>query len=381
MKCNIINYDNGEVITTVQLSEESKIEDFSKLIYEKQKENDILGLGFPCKIETGTFGPGITQCYGYNGYINTMSSDGGISTLMTGKNSFRYGNNTKKAKEPDFIEYYDKNENKQVSNLRIGIFIYPEGYILNTGKNNYNIFGGGSTAYFKKITSRNFMSANKSACKKFKDLKSLLKYINSKKSTFEYMVKTHGYTFSWEYASPEFETDIEAFYSVPKNAKKKDKEIEAKADLDGLLWQINNTKDEDDLDDDLDGVIADEQMMREEAIQRMRGFDLMHCNIEKFNNNKLMMSEFGGILYDLSESAKIAVKKVEDMGHLPYHVIVNGSLYSVLYVSSQASDWKYQRPNKREYITVYCYNAECPLFSEFGDIKVSKANGGLVREI
>ena len=95
------------------------------------------------------------------------------------------------------------------------------------------------------------------------------------------------------------------------------------------------------------------------------------------------MSERGGIVYELDDNAKLAVKKITDKGYLPYHVVVSntefGTLYDVLYVSDCTDNWPYERVDKIGIIQNYCYNATNKMMSEYGSSQYISSNGGLTR--
>ncbi len=383
MNCIIFNYDTRKVITTLQLYKaKGGLADITDLIYKRQMEKDILGLGAPCRLERTGFGLGISEYYKYDGYIDTISSKGGVAKLVTGKNSFVYGDSGKEASKPGYICYYDEDGNKQNSTLRLGIFAYPEGYILSTGKIAYNIFGGGGLSYLEKITSKNFKSSTKTNCRKFKDFKSMLKYVQDNLAVFAYMSKRYGYKFEWSYASPEYEKDIKEFYRK-KNNKKMFAEDESRNELERILDECNNpVKELENIFPEPDCETAGKEMMKAEAILRMRELNLMSTVIINFKKDILMQSEFGGILYFINDKAEKAIELVKQRGYIPYHVVVNDNmgLYCVLFVSPDTSRWTEERPNRYgEIYNCFCYNADEPLFSEEGYAKFIPASGGLVR--
>ena len=120
---------------------------------------------------------------------------------------------------------------------------------------------------------------------------------------------------------------------------------------------------------------------KEEALFRMQDMSMMKTVMKKFTAGTLMMSEFGGILYDLDEGARAAVKEAEKKGLLPYHVVKTettvGTMYAVLYVSQEPEEWDLERydPATGE-TTAYVVNDG---FSEFGTVVVKPCNGGLAR--
>ena len=96
-------------------------------------------------------------------------------------------------------------------------------------------------------------------------------------------------------------------------------------------------------------------------------------------------SESAGILYFLNDGAKAAIEKMKEYSAdaLPYHLIHSftefGELYAVLFVSSNRDDWPSDGPDREGYVFSYVYNATDPSFSEYGDIVIQGANGGIVR--
>lgn len=386
MNCLFFNYDTNELITTVRLNKvKNGLSDFTDIIRKRQQTKDILGIGFPCNLKHNGFGLGIREYKYRDGYIHTINSKEKmeaiekINNLKTNKNTYIYGQNSSPMNPPEYISYYDENYNEQKTNLRVSAYAYPEGFVLSVGKNSHDIFGNVSKMYFDKITSVNFKSKEKGKCRKFPTIKAMLDYVKEKQSIFEYVVKRHGYFFTWEFASPEFEEDVKKW-----SKKKQNSESLAKIELNKLLDKINNCDEDEPNDYPLPtSSIANDEDMKEEALLRIEKLNFIGSVKKKFRNNVLMQSEFGGILYFLDNDAKLAVEEVKKEGYLPYHVIVNdlefGKTYTVLYVSPNTNEWDMERPRKDGHITAYVYNASQPLFSEFGDVCIEAANGGLIR--
>ena len=388
MKCMFFDYDTGEFITEISSRRHDDLSDFAKDVYEKQKKEDILGIGFPCRLAGhGALGLGISSYTVGGGYLTNMNDEElfktikKVNNLELGEQSFMFGRDGRSS-EPGFISFFDADGVEHTSSIRIGVYGYPEGYVINTGKNSYSILGGKKQMYFDKITTRNFLSKSIEDCRRFKDLRSMLKYVEDKKEFFKQMVKRHDYLFNWEYASPEFKDD-----TLKLSKRKKNSELLAKAELEALFDEINSTQSAYGANNggykEISSAIASEDEITEEILQRMDRLKFHPDVAKKFSKEHLMQSELGGILYDLDKGAQKAVDKVKSFGYVPYHVVMTntqfGRLYSVLFASSDTEEWDYQRPNHKGCVYAYVYNKDEPLFSEFGDILIVPANGGIVR--
>ena len=263
--------------------------------------------------------------------------------------------------------------------VKVGFLVFPEGYILNTGKITESILGHRSSVYLDYISRSNVHSCGKSGCHVFPSLKSLSDYIHRHEAALRMLVSRHGYHFSVEYANDLYEREIE---QLPE--KKKVSLSERMAEIESFLEDINATAEEDDEDASLPEKTTHDDIL-DEADRRMNALNLWDRVILDYRGaGKVFQSEAGGIIYDLDDNAKTAVKETEDMGFLPYHVIVShstiiGTIYAVLYVSCDPEEWKCERPDKKGCMRAYVYNADHPELSELGDIYVESANGGIVR--
>jgi hypothetical protein len=388
MKCMFFNYDTGVFITEISSRRYGDLSDFARDIYEKQKREDILGIGFPCRLAGhGVLRLGISSYTTGSGYLTNINDKElfkkikEVNNLELGEQSFMFGHDGRSS-EPNFISFFDADGVKHISPIRIGVYGYPEGYVVSTGKDSYSVFGGKKKMYFDKITTRNFLSRSIGDCRRFKDLRSMLKYVEGNKELFKQMVEKHDYFFTWEYASPEFQDD-----TLKLSKRKKNSELLARAELEALFDEINNTQSSHNTHNagykKVSSKTANEDEIAEEILQRMDRLKFHPDVAKKFSKEHLMQSELGGILYDLDEGAQKAVDKVKSFGYVPYHIIMTntqfGRLYSVLFASSDTEKWNYQRPNEKGCVQAYVYNKDEPIFSEFGDILVVPANGGIVR--
>ena len=99
-------------------------------------------------------------------------------------------------------------------------------------------------------------------------------------------------------------------------------------------------------------------------------------------SGKVLMSEFGGVLYDPDEECKKAIENTKEYG-LPYHVVKTqmefGPVYAVLYVSDEKDAWPEERYDKRYGEILSSVWMPQYQSSEGGMIGVSPANGGLMR--
>lgn len=135
------------------------------------------------------------------------------------------------------------------------------------------------------------------------------------------------------------------------------------------------------------------EKQKQEALQRMKMLKLMPQVIKDFEkNNRVYYSErqnamFNAVLYWLDNEDKFVelVKEFEKKHNaLVYHCQLThlefGDCLSLLYVSSQEEEWKYDRQYLSEgYPMAYVYNLDCEEYSEFGSIGVRPSMGGIVR--
>lgn len=255
------------------------------------------------------------------------------------------------------------------TDLEIGVMVYDPGYIITSSAVCTNIIGAKEPAYFQKITSKNFkQTSSRYAAKLFKDEKALLKYLKEKKHIFSFVHETGR-------QNPVF--DFVPASSLWGHTPKEDVVSEIKEILD----EINGSED----------MLSTEPVKRafgedakEEAILRMRDLDLYKPVVSDFKNGgKLYMSEFGGVIYDLNEEAKEAVRRTSEYG-LPYHVVRSnhpeiGDMYAVLFVSNYKEDWDNDIFNPKDpYVFANVYNSSMGI-DKMGTIGVELANGGLVR--
>lgn len=356
MIVEIFNFDTKEQLFEFKFKSATKdFVEVEKEINRRQEQEDILHVG-----SVGNVCLGIKSWFNTPFGFSTMSADGGI-IKNTGRNSCIIG--ISNVDTPENVKIDGKN-----TKLRIGIVASLEGYVINSGKVSYNIFGVRNKSYFSKITSRNFKCSSKAESKHFATPAAIIKYLsNDHIDTFKYMVKNYGYSFSVEYASEAFE-----------NTKKSDKDINDLEKVNAILSEINGE------------TAAEEQVVfgntpEEEAVRRMTKLKLDTRMVIKpfIKTGKIFQSEAGGILYDTDENCCEAIDCVRRQGGTPYHVCVSntefGKCYAVLYVSGTKENWEVEGPDKDGVVSSYVYNIENDKFSEYGDIVVSPANGGLVR--
>lgn len=297
---------------------------------------------------------------------NLMLLDDGIHRWITCRgvvNSLEVPNDQVKVKKEDGSE--------EVLPLYLGVIMYPEGYVLNTGKNGTNIFGNTHAMYLKTIGKRNVRCREIGSCHVFPSLKNLEAYIQKHSEALRYLVSHHGYQFSVEYANEMFEKD-----AADKGKKKLFKEVE------GILSVINEAEEEE--DNTPIPKNPTEEDMREEAVSRMEKLRIIKDVISCFKKNGHLMQSEAGILYDLDKEAETAVQNVKDAMHcIPYHVVVShfriGTMYTVLYVSDDPESWSVERVARDGAVRAYVYNATYPICSEFGDVFVQETQGRLIR--
>lgn len=335
---------------------------------------EMIGLPEGCRIAS----TGI-RSFSTKGLI--MSNDPGMiegsEEVYTGRNSAIIGPgaamNTKFVADSVKVVYPGESEPKEIK-LKLAVTVYPEGYIINSGKTSVSIFGSQDKMYFSSIGKIHFKCSAVAGARIFSDLSSLVKFLEKNKDVFHYMVTEYGYEFTVEPCCSLF---AESLSECPKKDQK------YLAQLEDLLEIINTLPEtEDDQDEFIEGE-ASESEMKEEAVNRLHRLGVMKNVVTQFKNGELYMSEFGGILYNLNDQAKDAVNAVKERGQLPYAVCRSqmkfGDLYAVLFVGSDKEEWEYERPDREGFCLAYVYNADNPEFSEYGSIQITAANGGLVR--
>lgn len=96
-----------------------------------------------------------------------------------------------------------------------------------------------------------------------------------------------------------------------------------------------------------------------------------------------------GVLYDANqggytyeEEVRQAVEKVKEVGGYPYHVVQTrfefGNVFAVLYVDEEHGPIE-ESPEYGYLAASYSYNADEPMFSDFGDVGVVGKGGGVIR--
>lgn len=307
---------------------------------------------------------------------NDPEVNGETDVAYTGRNSSVIGpgaSNVLKDAAPSNVKVlYDGDDTPTEFSLRLSVTVYPEGYVINSGKMSTNIFGGRKPAYFASVGKRNFKCTSIDGAHLFSNMKAVLSYLYKHTDVFRYMVTEYGYLFSVEPASYLFASSLD---DIPaKDAKLLDQ-------VETILKEINSEPEEDS-EEVLVGIATPEEI-KAEAESRLKNLGVMNSVVENFKNGKIFMSEFGGMIYDLSSSAKVAVDKAIERGLYPYAVCRNqasfGDSYAVLAVGNDKEEWQFERADKNGICCAYVYNADHPEFSEYGEVQIVSANGGLMR--
>lgn len=341
----IFNYDTKELLFQTKIRKFTRMTDLTPVINEANQKSNVLSLGTMAMVT----GLGIKSWCTTNGIIDS------------------YGGKM----EPDYVTVWKDGE-KIPTTLRLGIVIYPNGYVLNTGKESVNIFGGRKKMYLKMIGRANVICRSISDCHVFPTLKNLQDYIRKHEKALHYLVQEYGYQFSVEFANDLFREDVAG--NLPDNPF---------TDVNELLGPINTVTE--DSDTDLIPENPTEEDVQNEAIRRMEKAGLWDCIISEFQKSgKVFQSEAGGIIYDLNSEAMTAITEVQkEFSCMPYHVIVTrttiGIMYTVLFVSKNSTQWPEERIQRDGTVLAYVYNASYPDYSEIGLVQVQAANGGMVR--
>lgn len=295
----------------------------------------------------------------------------------TGNNSFVIGNYDKPANCGPLFFHTGKGEVK--TDYSVVFTVYPVGYVLNTGKMSYSIFGKRIPLYLKSIGTRNIRSRDITEGHIFPDLKALAKYLESHKKSLVYVTREYGYDLSVEPACILFSEDMD---SIPEKDKRYLPEVERI--LDEISAEANV---EESTGEELSGTASEEERVQEAVLRLVRLGVPRNPVVNEFKTHrKIYQSENGGILYDLNEETEKAVQELKKYSDkLPYAVVTThaifGTCHAVLYVSREKSDWECERPDRKGFCVAFVYNTDNPEFSEFGEICVQEANGGLVRTV
>lgn len=320
---------------------------------------------------------GINQYSTKNGIMtNDPDVTGATDVAYTGRNSSVIGpgsSNVLKDAAPSNIKVlFDGDDKATELSLRLSVTAYPEGYVINSGKMSTNIFGGRKPAYFASIGKRYFRCSGIEGAHLFSNMKAVLSYLEKHKDVFRYMVTENGYLFSVEPASYLFASSLE---NIPA------KDAKLLGQVETILAEIN-TEPEKDCEEVLEGIATPEEI-KAEAENRLKNLGVMDSVVQNFKSGKLFMSEFGGMIYDLNNSAKIAVDKAIERGFYPYAVCRNqasfGDSYTVLSVGNDKEEWNLERADNHGRCYAYVYNADHPELSEYGEVQIVSANGGLMR--
>lgn len=365
------DFDTKEEIARLKAKKLPRLFDATQVISGAQEEEDILGLGYTCRVCDA----GITS-YVTRGVVMATESTGSETVCYPSRNTSVFGAvAVGDLKPPMGVRILREGGTEEETGLRLSVTAYPEGYVLSTGKKASNIFGQTSDAYMKSIGKRNVRSCGISGCRIFPTLKNLLAFVEKNYDVLEYMAKEYGYSFSYMEACEEFRQQISL---SPLTAG----EEKAGKALQELLRRINNANESMDDAEDLTGTAGDAEM-REECLSRLEKLGVVGPVTRDFKRNRLYMSEFGGVLYNLDVYAKEAVAAVSGDGHMAYAVVCNQakteSYYTVLFVSRERSSWPAERPDKNGDCLAYVYVPDAPANSEYGSVCIQGANGGLIR--
>ena len=262
---------------------------------------------------------------------------------------------------------YEK-DGKEVTE-KFGAELFYNGFVIRTGVTGCNMFGHEAETYVAGIGSKRARSGWKSYAKRFATAAAARDFVKRHESAFRYLAGTAGWKPKVMYASEAYKE----YFLLTSTARKAENAQKALDEANAILDRYVKGA--------VTSVRENGSSAKEEALFRMQDLNMMKTVMKKFVAGTLMMSEFGGILYDLDEEARAAVKEVEEKGLLPYHVVKTqttiGTMYAVLYVSPNPGEWDIKRydPATGE-VTAYVANG---IFSEFGTVVIKPCNGGLAR--
>lgn len=362
----IFNYDTKELLYVHRFDEKGTTGNLAfnllhRLEAIQSYKQDILGIG---QIGECNFG------------INTIASIGQLCSSM------RKPSTVSKDYTPKSVAI-----NGIQTDLRLGVEMYEPGWILCLGKTAYNMLGGSYMSYLKSIGKKNIYGTTESNAKVFKDLKAVKAFIVKHLTSMEYCVVHHDYIWSLHPSCEMFEEDLmEQLSSMTE--KQSNKFHTDKAEIVMLIASINKTGSSS-LNVFMPSEyvmpeIADNQMVRNEAILRMNALSFLSKTIMRYNNEGYVyMSLPDGSVCSPDEEAAHAIEIVRMNGCEPYHVVqqtVDGiTSYTILYVSPDTANWKQERLDEKGEMYAYSYNP-AEMKGEYNYCVILPSNyGGLVR--
>ena len=287
------------------------------------------------------------------------------------------------------VRYAAPDDGSEHSGACLGIDIYSPGYVLYCGDDGYDMFGNPVRLAFKSFSSTKIRCCGLSKARRFKSLKALADWLEEHNSDLAYVAANNGFTWSVEPGCEMFRLDEEDRLEKA-GEKARAKEEKHRRRVESLLDGINRVEEEDEdadafgEDPEQEDILAGGAEQMAEAVSRMKTLGIMPSAIRSFEaRGEVLMSEAGGMLYELDGKAREAVEKAQQHGGMAYHVIHSftncGEMYSVLYVSKYIHDWPTERWDRRtKYVYACVYNADGG-FTDLGTIGAAPANGGLVR--
>lgn len=122
-----------------------------------------------------------------------------------------------------------------------------------------------------------------------------------------------------------------------------------------------------------------------EGYRRMKILNMSPQCINAYKKDIIWESEGPGALYECNDKEKEIISKFEEeTGYKVYHLIHNifefGECYTILFVSTDESEWKEDKEDLKEgYTFAYVKNLDDDFCSEYGSVAIKPNIGGLVR--
>lgn len=371
MKAEVVKIKDGDVkvVATLKVDRREIRNSFWSWLSKFEKSSAEAAFGVPIK------SLGISQYTKSAGVISTYrsGSDGSVfrrnSAILSGQIS-----DTGAITQKDPVILADGT----TSDFLAGFDFYEEGYVVSTGTIGCNIFGTRHDQYVGSITPKRIRYGSLESAKIFSNLKGLKEWIEKNEDFLHYFAENNGFSYDFHPISRYFEEEVKE--EEEKSWKKKTSNNVNREDIRYLLSRINKT-DESEGDSELRSLKLAESPEKE-AETRMKELGLMEDVVKKFRNGDMLVSEFGGILFDPDDDAKKAIDETKDYG-LPYHVVKSvtnvGVMYAVLFVSKYRDEWGHEHYDKKSHtILANVYNKDMDL-CEIGLIGVEPVNGGLIR--
>ena len=290
-------------------------------------------------------GNNIRRVYGNEDHASTYSQEAGSVEGYEGRDGSSLIGSTRLQKEAIYeLPIITIRKDGEEQEIPLGVRLYEAGIVLSVGKTSTNFMGVTHDSYFNKITRGSravrFYTSAKSAARVFTSLRQLADYLKKNASTFQSFAGQCGYVYQMEYTSDYYRE----YYMADRLSSKQKLATHEKHLLrvEAALSFINDVEPK-------EMVRQYGNTKKEEALLRMKELGIWSNVIDKFQRKEvIMISDVGGIFYDMDENGEKLIASVREAGGYPYLVVRRGGAYACLYVSDNKEYWKDERYDRRE---------------------------------